>query len=672
MRTSIPIGRRWFLSQAVRLGLGIWLLGGGAGYAGTVSDLTDRVIVAGKTTGPMDFTLSDFDPKQTIRTVAANITSGNNQAYEAPGTRILQGLQPDVVMIQEFDVNSSSAADLRSWVDSTFGPEFNYFRENYNGIPNGVISRWPIVASGSWDDTTIGDRGFAWARIDIPGEKNLWVVSVHLKASSGSASQRQTQAKQLVAYIQANVPPEDYLLLGGDFNTFSTNEACVRTLGDLLTTAAPHPVDQAGDPDTNANRNEQYDWVLAEPELDSLETPVKIGALSFAHGLVFDSRKFTPLNSVSPVLSGDSGASNMQHMAVVRAFAVPASELLTVTVSSSNPTLVPIANVVVGGTGANRTVTVTPVASQVGTATITVTGGDGVSTASDTFVVTVGAAPVITSTSSYSGTVAVAGTNYVTATGTGPISYGASNLPAGLSLISSNGMIIGTPTQAGSQQVVLTASNSYGLNLRTNSFFVGKGTATITQVPTASAITAGQPLSASVLTGGSASTAGAFVWTMPSSVPAVGTASYGVTFNPSDTANYHPAATTVAVTVNPAGSTYGGWLAGESASDGALLDYAFGAVTPGALDPSLQPSVALEEGNLVLTYFVRQNTSGLTVRSKASVDLAAGAAGWVTSGITDVAVGGPTTVNGVSVQQRTASVAVTEGQKFLKLEAGQE
>ena len=179
MRTSIPIGRRWFLSQAVRLGLGIWLLGGGAGYAGTVSDLTDRVIVAGKTTGPMDFTLSDFDPKQEIRTVAANITSGNNQSYEAPGTLILQGLQPDVVMIQEFDVNSSSAADLRSWVDSTFGPEFNYFRENYNGIPNGVISRWPIVASGSWDDTTISDRGFAGPGSIFPGRKICgWSASI--------------------------------------------------------------------------------------------------------------------------------------------------------------------------------------------------------------------------------------------------------------------------------------------------------------------------------------------------------------------------------------------------------------------------------------------------------------------------------------------------------------
>jgi hypothetical protein len=92
---------------------------------------------------------------------------------------------------------------------------------------------------------------------------------------------------------------------------------------------------------------------------------------------------------VDPVLVGDSAASNMQHMAVVRAFAVPALELLTVTASSSNPALVPSANIVVGGSGVSRTVTVTPVANQTGTATITVTGGDGFSTASDTFVVTV-------------------------------------------------------------------------------------------------------------------------------------------------------------------------------------------------------------------------------------------------------------------------------------------
>jgi endonuclease/exonuclease/phosphatase family metal-dependent hydrolase len=357
-----------------------------------VSDISNQAVTVGSAISPLPFTLNNFNPKQTIRTVAANITSGSSQAYEDPGTRILEGLHPDVVMLQEFNVGtSSSMSEVRAWVDTTFGTGFNYFRESSGGIPNGVISRWPIVASGSWEDSEVGDRGFAWARIDIPGDKNLWVVSVHLKASSGSANstKRQTQALQLVAYIKANVPSEDYLLIGGDCNTYSYTEACLGTLGQIVDVSAPRPVDQAGDADTNSGRSSPYDWVLAEPELDALETPVQIGSLSFANGLVFDSRVFSPLSSVSPVLSTDSGATNMQHMAVVRAFAVPAAEMLTVTASSSNTALVPNSNIVVSGTGTSRTVTVTPVANQTGTATITVTGGDGTSTASDTFVVTV-------------------------------------------------------------------------------------------------------------------------------------------------------------------------------------------------------------------------------------------------------------------------------------------
>jgi endonuclease/exonuclease/phosphatase family metal-dependent hydrolase len=391
MHDFLRLGQRWIFVRAAGLGLGILLLGGLVADAATVSDITDRAIVVGGTIGPINFTLSNFDPKQTIRAVAANITSGNNQAYEAPGTRILQGLQPDVVMIQEFNVSSNSSTDLRNWVTSTFGSEFSYFRESSGAIPNGVVSRWPIVASGSWDDTNISDRGFAWARINIPGDKNLWVVSIHLKASNASddLSKRQSQAQELVTYIKANVPTGDYLLIGGDCNTYNYNEACLGTLGEIVDVSAPRPVDQSGDPDTNSGRSSPYDWVLAEPELDGLETPVKIGSLTFANGLVFDSRVFSPLSSVSPVLSTDSGVTGMQHMAVVRAFAVPALELLTVTASSSNPTLVPNANIVVGGTGTSRAVTVTPVANQTGTATITITGGDGVSTASDTFVVTV-------------------------------------------------------------------------------------------------------------------------------------------------------------------------------------------------------------------------------------------------------------------------------------------
>ncbi len=62
---------------------------------------------------------------------------------------------------------------------------------------------------------------------------------------------------------------------------------------------------------------------------------------------------------------------------------------LTLSGNSSNPTLVANANIVFGGTGANRTVTVTPTAAQAGTATITVSVSDGNASTSKSFAVTV-------------------------------------------------------------------------------------------------------------------------------------------------------------------------------------------------------------------------------------------------------------------------------------------
>src|SRR5204863_55112 len=66
-----------------------------------------------------------------------------------------------------------------------------------------------------------------------------------------------------------------------------------------------------------------------------------------------------------------------------------AATSLTLSGSSSNPTLVPVGNIVFGGSGSSRTVTVTPAANQTGTATIGVTVSDGALTANDTFVLTV-------------------------------------------------------------------------------------------------------------------------------------------------------------------------------------------------------------------------------------------------------------------------------------------
>lgn len=255
-----------------------------------------------------------------VRLMAGNLTSGNAQAYELPGTHIFQGLHPDIAMIQEFNVGDNAPATIRAWVDTAFGTSFTFFRESGAQIPNGIVSRYPILASGIWQDSQSPNREFAYARIDVPGSVDLWAISVHILTDG---SKRPIEATELVGYINANVPVGDYLVIAGDFNTDSRTETAVTTLGQVVNVTGPFPTDQAGDGDTNAGRTKPYDWVMLDNDLKALQVPVTIGASSYANGLVFDSRVYTPLSDVAPVVATDSAATNMQHMGVIKDVAFP-------------------------------------------------------------------------------------------------------------------------------------------------------------------------------------------------------------------------------------------------------------------------------------------------------------------------------------------------------------
>jgi VCBS repeat-containing protein len=139
-----------------------------------------------------------------------------------------------------------------------------------------------------------------------------------------------------------------------------------------------------------------------------------------------------------------------------------AASSLTLTGTSSNPTLVPTANIVFGGTGANRAVTVTPVANGNGTAVITVTVSDGALSANRQFTLTVRAVndrPIVSSISNQTideDTVA------------GPISFSIGDLE----------------TSAGSLTLSATSSDP-SLVPQANIVFAGSGTnRTLTLTPT--------------------------------------------------------------------------------------------------------------------------------------------------------------------------------------------
>lgn len=108
---------------------------------------------------------------------------------------------------------------------------------------------------------------------------------------------------------------------------------------------------------------------------------------------------------------------------------------LTLSAASSNPSVVPQANIVFGGSGADRTVTITPAANQLGTAYVTITVSDGTLTAQDGFFVEV----------NDSGTVFLGATSFVVQ----------ENVPGGVLLIP----VQRTPGAAGDATVRISTAN---------------------------------------------------------------------------------------------------------------------------------------------------------------------------------------------------------------------
>ncbi len=269
-----------------------------------------------------------------LRIMAANITSGNNQSYSpGHGVRIFKAVQPDVVLIQEFNWNGANDTNeqLEPFVASTFGDEFSFYRGR-GAIPNGIISRFPILDSGYWDSNVVNNRHWDWAVVDLPGPKELLAVSVHLHTDDNAL-----EMPVLIQKIQEKMAQDAtkglsyFVVVGGDFNTKSRADVIAR-MSSVFTTTAPYPVDQKGNDATNLTRNSPYDYVLCSPDWCRFEIPVEIGAhtgtQAYANGHVFDSRVYaktkmgstSELTYVSPVEADDSSAANMQHMPVIRDF----------------------------------------------------------------------------------------------------------------------------------------------------------------------------------------------------------------------------------------------------------------------------------------------------------------------------------------------------------------
>ena len=220
------------------------------------------------------------------------------------------------------------------------------------------------------------------------------------------------------------------------------------------------------------------------------------------------------------------------------------------------------------------------------------------------------------------------------------------------------------------------AASNYSLtSVATTTANITKATPTITTAPTATAISVGQALSASTLSGGVATgvggsvLGGAFAFTSPETTPGVGTANQSVTFTPTDTTNYNTATTSASVTVNSSipvvtASTFSGTVGvafNQSISaTGSPTSYA---ITSGTLPAGL----SLNATNGAITGTPTAAVSGVTVQVTATNSNGTSEAATITfniaKGSSTVAVTGSTifTYNGSAQGPATVSSSGSTG-----------
>jgi len=217
--------------------------------------------------------------------------------------------------------------------------------------------------------------------------------TVQFSSASGSGDEATTPATATatlsaasgltvtVAYATANgtaVQPGDYTSTSGTL-TFNPGETS-------------KPINVPIIDDAAAELSEDFTVTLSGPTNATLGSPT-----TFTY-TIFDNENTPPTISAIADRTIDQDTATSAIPFTVGDAETPATSL-TLSGASSNATLVPVSNIVFGGSGANRTVTVTPAAGQNGLATITVTVTDGLgATADSAFVLTVNAISASTTT----------------------------------------------------------------------------------------------------------------------------------------------------------------------------------------------------------------------------------------------------------------------------------
>ncbi|MFH0879961.1 MAG: choice-of-anchor D domain-containing protein, partial [Lentisphaerota bacterium] len=264
--------------------------------------------------------------------LTANLAGGTNYVgglhpFDVEAQRLLKLLRPDIVSLQEWRIPSNMT--YRAFVDDVFGADYSYYLDTEVdvtlGMPNGIVSRWPITASNEWTDAFIGYRDHLHAKIDLPSSRALHLVSVHFAADPFGGPDRISEAMALTNYIaNAGIPSDEYLVISGDLNLSNRTDTCLEILKNMVSDARK-PTDRSGDEDTNVSANKPFDVVLPNAALESQQISYFYNGVEFTNGMIHDTRLWSCHEF--PALGEDTKFSNATHRPVMKVFSLNEAQM---------------------------------------------------------------------------------------------------------------------------------------------------------------------------------------------------------------------------------------------------------------------------------------------------------------------------------------------------------
>ena len=350
--------------------------------APTVTDIPDQEITVGDSLGSFNFTINDSDTA--ISSLLVTATSSNQTllpdagiSLGSSGNNRTISLSPASGQTGETDISIAVSDGIKT-AHSSFKLKIN-----------------PVAPLGS-NLVTNGDASQAATTTEIPGWSGSDWSRFVLSSSKFTVSTVPSPGDKIYLYQNINVSSRHTLIDAGFLNYHAS--AGLKSGAELIVKG----INQYG----TTLWTEQT--VNSSSTLQTLSIDNLIPANTYYIEIAIGGLLNAQISNVNLVIPNDlpkiTGISDQtisaDHNTGAISFSVGyITSSLTISGSSSDQSLVPDTNIVLGGSGMYRSITVTPNSGKSGICTININATDGTNSTSTSFLLTVSPLPVVSSVS---------------------------------------------------------------------------------------------------------------------------------------------------------------------------------------------------------------------------------------------------------------------------------